>query len=320
MRIRDFFIRLTRNWPAKVISFAAAVLLFLFYQFNSLEERFFTVPVMMELNEGFLPAGPYPKSARVILRGEGDDIFLVEEDDIEVYIDLSSHNTEGLFRAPLEYRKMDTAQRIDPLEIRVEPFEATVELERKLIKDVKVEPVIHGYPEQGYELSEYSIVPGVIELEGPRSHITEVNSLKTEAVDLTGRNTDFTIRLMIESTDPYIKFRGGDIVEFAGVIREAVMVKTYATQGIVLRRLPAGLEAEEPQVRGSVKVQGTQLFLEDYRAADIELFADCSDISEPGRYQVAVRPQVPRELLVITHDPETVEILVREAPPVEEEE
>lgn len=320
MKTRDLVIRLTRNWPAKIISLAAAVLLFLFYRFNSLEERFFSVPVRLELNENFVPAGPYPKSARVVLRGKEEGIFLIKEDDIDVYVDLSSHNTEGIFRAPLEYRKIGTAQRIDPLEIRLEPFEATVELERKMVATVEVVPVIHGYPEEGYELAEYSVIPGRIEIEGPRSHVSEVDSVQTEVVDLTGRSTDFTVRLMIESTDPYITFRGGDIVEFVAVIREAVMAKTYENLGVFPAGLAEGLEVEPPRVRGSIKVQGTQLFLEEFKATGLGLAADCSNVSEPGVHTVPVRPRVPPELLVLSYEPERVDLEVFGEPLAEEEE
>jgi len=320
LKIRDLIVRLTRNWPAKIISLTAAILLFLFYQFNSMEERFFSVPVELELNEGFVPAGPYPKSARIILRGEEDSIFLVQEDDIRVYVDLSSHNTEGIFRAPLKYEKSGTAQRINPLEIRIEPHEATVELERKMVGSARVVPVIHGYPEEGYELTEYFTVPEEVEVEGPRSHVTEIDTVQTEAVDLTGRSTDFTVRLMIESTDPYITFRGGDVVEFVGIIREAVMVKTYEKIKLTVLGLPEGYQVEMPQIRGTVKVQGTQLFLEDFQASGVEMFVDCSGITEPGTHELEVRLVVPEELLVLSYEPETVEIGIRGGPPEEEEE
>ena len=82
---------LERNWPAKIISVVAAIMLFLFYRATSLEERFFSVPLNVIVNESYAVASEVPKSVKVTLRGSEENIFLILEDDIEVYADFSVH-------------------------------------------------------------------------------------------------------------------------------------------------------------------------------------------------------------------------------------
>ena len=58
MNPRQLLERIAHNWPVKVLSVALAVLLFLFYRISSLEERFFSVPLDLRINENLVPAGP----------------------------------------------------------------------------------------------------------------------------------------------------------------------------------------------------------------------------------------------------------------------
>jgi len=41
---KSFFIRLVDNWPVKILSLFAAIVLFALYNINTLEERFFYDP------------------------------------------------------------------------------------------------------------------------------------------------------------------------------------------------------------------------------------------------------------------------------------
>ena len=61
--------RLLAHWPAKVISLAAATLLFFFYRYSSLEERTLSIPLKLNLPPGLAVATPYPRYVRVTLRG-----------------------------------------------------------------------------------------------------------------------------------------------------------------------------------------------------------------------------------------------------------
>jgi hypothetical protein len=71
---REFFARLLDNWPIKVLSIAAAILLFLFHRMGMLEERFFSVPLEVQVNEQLIPAETYPQTVRVTLRGRSEEI------------------------------------------------------------------------------------------------------------------------------------------------------------------------------------------------------------------------------------------------------
>ena len=175
-----------RNWPAKIISVAAAIMLFLFYRATSLEERFFSVPLDVIINEGYAVSSSTPASVKVSLRGSEENIFLILEDDVEVFADFSKHDSEGQFREPLKFLKTGSARNIEGLEIKLDPSEITLELERKVSRSVKIQPQLSGYPAKGHELDQYILSTEEVFVEGPASHVEQLEFIPTEEISLEG--------------------------------------------------------------------------------------------------------------------------------------
>lgn len=297
-----------RNWPAKIISVAAAIILFLFYRATSLEERFFSVPLDVRINESYAVSSTLPSSVKVTLRGSEENIFLILEDDIEVYADFSNHASEGQFLEPVRFRKTGSAQNIENLEIKVEPSEIKLELERKIARSVKIQPQLTGYPEKGYELDQYLLSTEEAIVEGPQSHVEGLDFIPTEELSLDGRIEDFYVRLSLNVQDPYLTFPSGDSVGFQGVITETTILKTFEDVGIIYIDLPADLIIESEVNMGTIKVQGKQLMLESTSSEDFSLMADCADVRLPGEYEIRVAPLVPPGAAVLRFSPESITI------------
>ena len=305
-----FFKIIERNWPAKIISVAAAVILFLFYRATSLEERFFSVPLNIIINESFAVSSSVPSSVKVTLRGAEESIFMILENDIEVYADFSDHSSEGQFREPLKFIKTGSAQNIEELEIRLEPADLTLELERKISRSVKIQPQLTGYPAKGYELDQYLLSTDEVIVEGPESHIEQLSFIPTEEINLDGLDEDFYVRTKLDVQDPYLSFPSGDTVGFQGVITEIVIIKTFEDIDLIYIDLPPDLDVKTPDVKGSIKAQGKQLMFESTATGDFSLIADCSGITEEGEFEVDIIPIVPAGAAVLRYTPDTVTIVV----------
>ena len=89
MSLRKVLSKVAENWPAKVFSIALAMVLFVFHQMNSLAERFFSVPLLLESQSNLVPATSYPRMIRITLRGDSNSIYSIQEEDIQAYIDIS---------------------------------------------------------------------------------------------------------------------------------------------------------------------------------------------------------------------------------------
>jgi hypothetical protein len=296
------------NWPAKIISLAAAALLFLFYRVNTMDERFFSVPLRVDPPAGLAISKPYPKSARVTLRGKEEAIFSVIEEDIEVYADFSRFQSEGEYRVPVRVARGGTSLNIEPLDIRVEPAEISVTLEQKIEKTVPLEPVIRGSPPLGYDLVQYTIVPDSVQISGARSLVNAVDEIELEEVDLEGRTEDFTEQVAILEENPLLEYPRERTVVFRGIVREAVIIKTFENVDIISIDLSPDLRLAEPLPKGSIRIQGNQRAIEALPPEQLRLVIDCGDIEKPGPETVYPQPDIPPEFMVLKFEPQKLDL------------
>ncbi len=304
---RALFEHVFSNWIVKILSVAAAVVLFLFYRIGSLEERFIGVPLEHEVDKGFIVTAVSAESVRIDIRGSGDEIFLVLGDDVRAYIDLTSYTSEGIFKAPVMLEKIGSAQTVD-VEMIVDPMEVTVTLERKVERELEIVPNMQGYPAVGYELIQYLATPETVTVTGPKSSLSGVERLTTAEISLTGRTSDFSVSVPIEVEDELIVFQGSRTVEIRGFIREVIIEKTFESVPIEYTNVGPPFELTEALQFGSLKLSGPQLTVESLRTLDVGLVVNCVSITSPGNYELPVSAETPPEILALTVRPATVEI------------
>ena len=306
MKNKSFFYRLFSNWPAKVLSLAAAVIIFLFYRMNSMDERFFSVPLHVEVAQGFAISESYPRTVRVTLKGEGEKIYPILEEDITAYADLTKHKSEGVFKVPVKIKKKGTASAVESLEIKVEPQEIKFTLERVVEKRVKVVPSLHGLPAHGYELGDFSVTPPMVILSGPRRHIETVNKITTQEINLSGRTEDFTTIVQLKRQGPYINFASEDKVQFHATIKKVILLKTVNNIDLISIDLKPNLRFNNPLPKGSLHIQGPQLLIESLKKSQFRLIIDCSGVEKAGRETLSVKPEIPEGIIVLSYQPKEV--------------
>jgi YbbR domain-containing protein len=311
---RKLFAQAVKNWPAKVLSVALAIILFVFHRMSILEERFFSVPLNIETFGDLIPSSSYPRMVRVTLRGDANSIFPIVEEDIEAYLDLGGYTEAGNYRAPVDIRKKGTALGVDPLEIGVDPLEVSVELDRKLSKSVSLIPRYQGYVESGYELVSYTLEPTKAVIEGPSKLITGISELATEYVELSGRNTDFSTTVRVLNREPRIVVQGNGVAEFKAFIRAAIMIRTLDGLTIEVVGLEDSLRAEPEVSMGSIRLEGAQKELEAYTPAGTILTLDCSGIIQTGEYTLPVRVNIPSRFALTRSEPEEVRVYIYDTP------
>jgi YbbR domain-containing protein len=311
---RKLFAQAVKNWPAKVLSVALAIVLFIFHRMSILEERFFSIPLHIETAGDLIPSSPYPRMVRVTLRGDANSIFPIVEEDVEAYLALDSYTEAGNYRMPVEIRKKGTALGVDPLEIGVDPLEISIELDRKVRKSVSLIPRYQGYVESGYELVSYTLEPTQAVIEGPSKLVAGVSELATEYVDLSGRNTDFFTTVRILNQEPQVVVQGGGVAEFKAFIREAIMLRTLDKLPIEVIGLEDPFRAEPEVSMGSIRLEGTQKELEAYTPGETILNLDCSGITQAGEYTLPVQVTIPPQFALIRSEPEEVRVYIYEPP------
>jgi hypothetical protein len=290
---------LLNNWPAKILSVGCALVLFVFYQTSTLEERFFFVPLLIEGAGNLVPASRYPATIRVTLRGSANSIYPIINSDIETFINLSDVNGKGTRHFPVQVRKKGTALGDEPLEISVDPMEITLMLDTKLSNFVNITADVQGEPAAGYELTRYSLNPDRIRIEGPEKLVRHYTELLTETIDLEGRNADFSLITRVTNPDPLLIFHGESIIEFSGEVRSVMIIRNFATVPIGIQNLASRFRVAVPPVFGELRLEGPQNELETWQPDEKTLFIDCGEINTPGEYDLHLQVQLPANFMLL---------------------
>jgi hypothetical protein len=293
-----------------VLSIALALLLFVFHFMNTLEERFFSVPLVVETDGNLIPSSAYTRMIRISVRGDAARVRSLLEEDVEPYINLKGKE-KGIYRAPVLVRAQGTAQGLEPLEIKVEPLEISIALDQKVSKYVPLKANTRGPLQRGYELVSATLSPSQALIEGPAELMKGIAELATDLIELEGRSEDFSIMVSILNRDPLVVIQGNGMTEFQGSIREILGLENFTQLPIAIDRLHERFIGELDVLVGSVRLEGSQRALEQYQPPAAFLYVDCSAISEPGTYTLPVAAQPTQDFRLLRKEPERVTVQVR---------
>ncbi len=301
---------MTANWPAKVLSLAAALLLFFFYRLDRLEDRYISAPLSVIMNDDFVPSSQIPRSVRITLRGESNSLFKIQDDDLRASLDLSLFHGEGVYRAPVHIEQRDSALGVDPLMIQVEPTEVEVDLERKLSRIVPVTPTFRGFLDPGYELVSFDIMPPEVQITGPASAVNRSSDVPTDFIELTGKSSDFAASVRLVKKDSLISLTGSDTVEFRAVVQKSLAVRNFDGLDIAPVGLSESLSLSSPLPKGMVTVRSSTSDISGFQPAPGVLSVDLSSIHGAGTYTLTVDAHVPEGYTLERYGPKTVTVAV----------
>jgi len=231
------FKRILHNWHIKVICLVISMVLVFFTRVNSLKTETAVVFLDTVTNSRYTFTEPLPTRVNITLRGEESEIQKVNVDDIEAYIDASFVDKDGVYQLPIQINQNKIFNKTKNVEITVSPISISTTIEETITKYLRIESVITGIPSHGYELNSRFINPRVISVSGPKSHLEDMEFIQTDAVDVTGKNSDFLSRIRLNKSDPLLSFPEGEFVEFQGIITETSAVKVLENVNIASKVL-----------------------------------------------------------------------------------
>ena len=308
MNSRKLLLGIVENWPAKVLSVAIALILFVFHRMSTMSVRPFSVPLSVETSAALVPTSSYPQSVRIQLRGEDEGIKSIIESDIEAYVDFTRYETDGFYRAPVQIRRKGSALNVEPLEITVNPLEISIQLDHKITKTLPVAADIRGRVAAGFDLVSHTISPQEVVVSGPLGILDGILELKTNTIELDGRRSDFNVEVNIVRIDPLLAIRGNGMAVFQGTIRPSVPVRTIEGIPIAHVGLDPRFAADAGGGVGSVRLEGGESELDAFIPAPGFLSVDCSSLTEPGTYTLPVDINLPYGFSLITREPQELRL------------
>ncbi|MDR0785792.1 MAG: hypothetical protein LBE74_07935 [Treponema sp.] len=314
MDYRKLLLKITDNWSAKALSIAFAIVLFVFHRTSTMSERFFSVPLQVEIDGSYTPSSLYEHNIRISMRGETNSIYPILENDIEAFIDMKDKG-KGFYRLPVQIRKRGTAIGVDPLEITVDPLEIALSIDYKASKYAPLIANVKGVPKNGFKVASSTLTPNQVVIDGPSDVVANITELLTEDIDLNGRDEDFSVVVNILNDEPLVIFRGNGSAEYKCFIQPIISQKVLDRLPIAVKGLDAAQTTELNVKIGSITLLGKQQALDDYAASllllnSTILSVDCSNLPDPGVYELPVVATVPPEFNIVELTPPTVSVRV----------
>jgi len=296
--------------PAKLLSVAAAVLLFFFNRIDSVKPRYITSTIRLIIPSELIPAEAYNKRVRVLLRGPQEMVEGVLEDDIEVLADFSVFTREGIYSVPLQVIRRGSALEAENIEISLENMEITLNLQRKQSKVLSVNVPFTGDLVQGLELDSVLTSPSAVTVEGARTLVESLRTAETETLDLTGRLESFTARVRLLNPDPLVEFRGGSVIEVKVNIKPLIIEKELEGIPITARNLLPTLEPSKELPLLKIRMSGPQIQLDLTEASTLSPYLSFENITEPGTYTLPVKWNLDQRIQVLEQSPELVTVIL----------
>lgn len=228
----------------------------------------------------------------VILRGSRRVLNNLRAGDVVLTYDAGAHRAgERMVRLTPANVTLELPQGVsgEGLTVeRVEPANVPLRLERRVERQVEVEPRIEGKPAEGYEVQGVEVRPARVRVRGPESQVNELQKAPTEIVSVEGRRENFI------ATQTAVDIEDRKIVPLDPAVDVIVRIGEPAAE----RRfdsipvvLPEGAQGEPQPARAAVRLRGPRSVIQNLRADDLSL------ILEPaGDGQLRARLRLPPAL------------------------
>lgn len=195
---------LRRPWGLRLLSLAIAVALWLVISVEDREapgQRAVTASVLYNAPADLVLINP-DQEVRVLLSGPETAITTVDPNQVSVRVDLEDFDTgtHSLGLGPADV----TA----PADLRIEsitPNQLSIEIDRRITKQLRVEPKFTGEPAAGAVLGQVSVMPSEVVVEGPSTRLAAIDHLETLPIDLDGHALNFEEMVAVASPDPLIQ-------------------------------------------------------------------------------------------------------------------
>lgn len=311
MSIHPFFESFFTNWQAKLLSFGGAVLLYAAFQIISLDTKSFSVPLQVREGGNFIALESPPNAVRIIVKGDAEKIAIIQENDIQAYIDTSIVVKPGISILPIKLDLVDDLTLIDPFDVEVFPHTVELLFEENTSAWVAVEPIFKGSVSDGYEVISWECTPSDIKITGIKSIVDSITSIYADGVDLNDRTESFAFVTEIQRPNKNIRLLTENTVSVSVEIAPQILNKVYTDVIPLTYALPPDFSLVKPLPFVSFELSGEKKLLNDYALADNVLEVDFTGITEEGEYTIPLRLNIPDDFLQvsISHAEVVVEIV-----------
>jgi len=289
----------------KFLSIFLAIFLWI-YVLNSEKVRFEkTVSLDYILPEDMVFALKPPSDAIFSIEGPRAFARTVSEREDRMILDLNRANPSRKLSFQVD---INPAQISLPFGMRVEsvlPRRLDIKLEMKSSKIVPIKAQLFGELPDKLSMEKLEVIPSEVEVNGPRSVVTNIKFLTTKPIDIHDLVGQETLSADVNIIDERLNLTGGPKVVLSYKLKAA-------SSNLILKDLPIKFLAENKTVEAKIKVANLKLLVPEKImknrsniSSSVQVWADIPQNSK-GRLEVPLRVIHPPSMMLLEISPKSI--------------
>jgi YbbR domain-containing protein len=297
--------RLYQNLGLRIISVLLAIGLWVFVnagQHSSLQA--FSIPVSYRgLPPGFVMTNEHPDFVRVQISGPQTLLSLVDPSRLVLKIDLSGVGIgQASFKVGLESFNVPRGTAVTS----ISPSQIVLDVDKIVVRDLPVHVVAIGMPADGYRLGSVETIPPRVTVRAPSREVTGLETVDTEAVDVTGLTSEAERVAAITTAGTMMRIDPSEVTVKLGVVA-VITTKDFHAVPVAVRDSEYQSRLQPQHV--NLTVRGAKLELSKLDLSNA-VFVD-GDGMAPGTYNTPVQVQLPQGVELLHLWPEKITITIR---------
>jgi len=262
--------RLLANWPLKLLALVLAFAIWVSVTGESRILQDFQVPLEIRVGDGLVLASPSPTTVNVRLRGLESQMRRLDPVPLVMRVDLGDV-APGQHDVLLSAEDLQAIPRGMEVEF-VTPDRVQVLVDRRLRRELPIEPTLLGQPDDGFALYSADVRPLRRTVEGPETVMNGLEVLRTAPIRLEGRKAAFTTRVAVIPDSSLVRLIDSSPVEVRVIVDSRAVERRLEGLPVTVAGGSAQLTVSPPTL--DVTLSGPAAVLDDIDASRIRLIAE----------------------------------------------
>ncbi|HWP92782.1 MAG TPA: CdaR family protein [Thermodesulfobacteriota bacterium] len=300
-----------KNVGKKILAITIAVFLWFIANVEHDIEKSLSINVnYVNLPSDLVIVNKPPEKLNIRIRGSRTQLSSISPRNIAFTVDLANASP-GLSKFEVQTDQIKTPRGV--LVTGITPAEIKVDIDKLMVKEVDVRPVIEGPADTGYEVVGVPTVdPSKVEIRGPRSIVSKVERLNTDSISVVGVRSKFTIQVPLKPVNPLVDVVKDEIVRVTVDIQEQIVEKQFKNIDIKLVNFDDREVEPLGPMKAELEFEGPYSIIRDLNSDDINVYVDGHNLKNSQQKRVELQIDViyphPELITLKKKTPKVVEV------------
>ncbi len=186
----------------------------------------------------------------------------------------------------------------------IRPSFISINMQPRQEKRVSITPRFIGELPQGYQLGQIKITPSTTSINGPSEAIAKLNTIQTEAIDLSSHRQDFATQVRLQHSSSLVRDDLQDMVQVTVEVNSLEQEKTF--KNLPVMALNTTLKTTVTPSTVDITLKGPKKLIENFNPSGLLISVDMSkEENQPdGLFKKpVVISNLPRDIKLVNHYP-----------------